>query len=293
MFTTAAKHARRLTAIAVCVAALGSGALLPSASSAVSVIGDDETERFVGSGAVILPAVVDPATRAFASRCPGCRWKVTTPCRTDEEHGDAGCRGTILGCPQGREMNRAWLARPGADFEAVGMFCPSDGEVTSVAQASSRVRGGFERFIPALAVECAPTRGAVVGIPLHCRSLQPSGLVAWTDSVAGYQVHTSAHATWTWTFVQQPADGGRAGRWSHVTTDPGRAFPDRAVSQGFTAPGIHRVEVLARWRGTFTVDGLGPFAVDSDLNQRVDLDVPTGSALGVMRAPTIGTSARR
>jgi hypothetical protein len=288
MLIPPALNVRRLSALAVSVAALASALLLPSFSSAVSVIGDDETERFVGSGAVILPAVVDPATRVFASTCPGCRWKVTAPCRRDDEHGDAGCRGTILGCPQGREINRVWLARPGADFEAVGMFCPSEGEVTSVAEAASRVRGGFERFIPTLAVECAPTRGAVVGIPLHCRSLQPSGNVAWIDSVAGYRVRTSAHARWTWTFVQQPGDGARADRWSHVVTEPGRPFPDKAVRQGFTAPGIHRVEVMARWQGTFTVDGLGPFAVESDLHQRVDLDVPTGSALGVMTSPVRG-----
>ena len=60
----------------------------------------------------------------------GCRWKVTKPCLREEEHSDAGCRGKILGCPQGREIGRAWLATPGGDFEPVGLFCPDDGEVT-------------------------------------------------------------------------------------------------------------------------------------------------------------------
>jgi hypothetical protein len=284
-------HARRLVhvwllpALIVAVAGTALGVLSPTTSGAVSVIGDGEAERYVGSGAVILPAAVDPATRTWASTCAGCRWKVTAPCRSNDEHGDAGCRGTVLGCPQGREISRAWLARPGAEFEAVGLFCPNDGEVTAVADATARVRGGFERFIPPLAVECAPSRGAVVGLPLHCRSLQETGHVAWTDSVAGYQIRTAARASWAWTFLQNRRGSGITGRWFHELHEPGRPFPQAAAQQGFTEPGLHRVEVTARWRGTFTVDGLGPFVISPDLEQRAGLDVPIGSAVGVLRAP--------
>jgi len=254
-----------------------------SPSSAVTVVGDDETERYVGSGAVLLPSSVDRETRHQAARCAGCRWKVTTPCIRDEQHGDASCRGTILGCPQGREISRAWLARPGGDFEPVGLFCPSDGEVTSVADAAARVRGGFERQIPALRVHCAPDRGVVVGIPLHCRSLQPSGHVSWSDSVAGYFVQTSASATWEWTFQQHLPNGAVAGQWAHVVRQPGGAYPGPGIRQAFTVAGIHGVQIRARWRGVFTVDGLGPFPISPDLEQRAVLRVPTGSALAVIK----------
>lgn len=262
-------------------AAMGVNAAVPSA--AVSVIGDEEAERYVGSGAVLLPSSVGWGVRTHASTCVGCRWKVTAPCLRDDQHSDAGCRGTILGCPQGREISRAWLAQPGGDFEPVGLFCPSDGEVTSVADAMTRVSGGFERHIPPLNVDCAPGRGVVVGIPMHCHSRQPAAQVSWTDSVAGYSVQTTATATWEWTFQERTPSGANVGHWSHVVDRPGGRYPGWGIRQGFTVPGVHSVEVKARWRGSFTVDGLGPFPITPDLEQHARLQIPTGSALGVIR----------
>ena len=262
----------------VMVGAVGSGGTV----HAVDVVGDQEAERYVGSGAVVLPGSVERETREYASTCVGCRWKVTAPCLSDDGHGDAGCRGSILGCPQGREISRAWVARPGGDFEPVGLFCPSDGAVTSVADAGQQVSGGFERRIPALTVSCAPPRGVVVGIPVHCHSQQSTAYVSWTDSVAGYTVETSARATWEWTFRQRTANGVAAADWHHTTGEPGSAYPGPGVRQSFTKPGMHQVQVVARWRGWFTVDGLGPFPIHPDLEQRAALSVPTGSALGVL-----------
>lgn len=107
----------------------------------VDIVEDDEADRFVGSGAVFLPSSVSASRRQQAAWCHGCRWKVTTPCLREDEHIDARCRGGVLGGPQGREIGRAWLACPGADFEPVGLFCPHDGEVTSVADMSTGIRG--------------------------------------------------------------------------------------------------------------------------------------------------------
>ena len=73
-----------------------------------------------------------------------------------------------------REGDRSSLARPGADFEPVGLFCPDDGEVTSVADMSARIRGDIVEKVPPLGPGCLPARGAVVGIDLHCRSGQSS-----------------------------------------------------------------------------------------------------------------------
>lgn len=255
----------------------------PASLAFVDVVGDGERERYVGSGAVLLPSNLSSSTRHEASRCVGCRWKVTMPCMVEEIDGDAVCRGTILGCPQGREISRVWLARPGGDFEAIGMYCPHDGEVTSVDDAARQVRAGFERHIPPLALQCQPGRGVVVGIPLHCRSLQPASRVAWTDTVAGYTVHTSTQARWEWTFTQLGRSPSQDSVWRHHAVEPGQPYPAAGIRQSFTAPGVHRIDVLARWTGEFTVDGLGPFSISPDLLQRAGLQVPTGSALGVVR----------
>lgn len=256
--------------------------LLGGSASAVEVIGDDEHDRFVGSGAVFLPRTVSGEARVTAVTCHGCRWKVTTPCLRDEEHSDAGCRGSVLGCAQGREIGRAWLARPGGDFEPVGLFCPTDGDVTAVADMNARVAGSMAREVPDLAPACAPERGVVVGIDLHCRSGQDSPAVNWVDSIAGYTIETTARANWQWSFQEHGISGPRT--WVHSVDFPGADYPDAGIRQAFTSTGRHIVDVRATWRGTYTVDGLGPFAVPQPVQQSARLRVPVGSALGVLHA---------
>lgn len=251
---------------------------LMSSAAAVEVIGDDELDQYSGSGSVILPSSIEMGSRHRASNCPGCRWKVTKPCLRTDEHQDAGCRGIVLGCPQGREIQRAWLAVPGRDFEPVGLFCPSEGEAISVADLSRRVRGDFTRRLPPLQPVCEPQRGVVVGIPLHCRSGQLSAHAGWTDIAAGFTVQTSARAQWIWSFH------GTDGRYvRREVTSPGQAYPNPGVRQQLWTTGANRVRVLATWQGEFSVDGLGPFAIAPHLTQEAELTIPTAAALGVIR----------
>jgi len=260
--------------------------IVPDSAIAVEVIGDDEQDRFVGSGAVFLPKTVSGAVRIEAVRCHGCRWKVTAPCLRDDEHGDAACRGSVLGCPQGREISRAWLARPGEEFQAVGLFCPHDGEVTSVAAMNTRVRGEFANRLPRLEPQCAPERGVIVGVDMHCRSGQPSARHTWANLVAGYVVSTTADATWEWIFRQSDSlPGRRPSSWAHQVNYPGEAYPRPGIGQAFDSSGRHQIEVTATWRGSYTVDELGPFAVEQPVHQKAVLEVPVGSALGVLTSP--------
>lgn len=255
---------------------------LTSAVASVDVVGDAKSESFVGSGSVILPTSVAQRTRTEAARCVGCRWQVTQ-CRDGDGSQAPVCLAPAQRCSDGQPPRQVWFARPTEEFEAIGIFCPSDGNVTSVQDAALHVREGFEHRIPALAIICEPARGVVVGIPLHCRSGQSSATVAWSDSVAGFTVHTRAEATWEWTF-RQSASVSRAGpSWTLRTRDPGREYPHPGIRQAFSAPGVHTVDVIARWRGEFTVEGLGTFPIQPELEQRGRLNVPTGSALGVVR----------
>ena len=261
-------------------------AVYPVPAMSVEVIGDDEQDRFAGTGAVFLPATVATSIRTEAVTCHGCQWKVTAPCLRDDQHGDAGCRGTVLGCPQGREIGRAWLARPGGDFEPVGLFCPHDGEVTSVSDMNNRVRGDMANRVPRLQPQCAPERGVVVGIEVHCRSGQRSARQAWTNQLAGYSVTTTARATWEWTFRQRiPMSGRSAGSWVQRVDYPGEVYPGSGIRQAFTAAGRHEIAVRATWLGMYTVDGLGPFPVHEAVRQEVGWQVPVGSALGVLTGP--------
>lgn len=244
----------------------------------VEVIADDELDQYSGSGSLILPSAISASSRQRAASCVGCRWKVTLPCRRDDDHQDAGCRGVILGCPQGREVKRAWVAAPGRDYEPVGLFCPTDGEAVSVEEATSAIRGTFRHRIPALRPICEPPRGVVVGIPVHCRSGQPTAEVAWSDQVVGYSVRTRARARWTWVF-----DAKRGEPVSVAAVIPGEAYPRPGVQHVFGVAGPSRVAVMATWDGEFFVDGLGPFPITPELTQQVEFNLPVGSALGVIR----------
>lgn len=259
----------------------------PAAFASVDVVGDPQSESFVGSGSVLLPSTVAQHTRSQASRCIGCRWQVSSGCSTGDDPGagaqDVVCLAPAHRCTDGQPPRQVWFAGPSQDLRPVGIFCPSDGDVTSVADATRQVRGGFAHRVPQLAIACEPGRGVVVGIPLHCRSGQPSATVAWTDSVAGFTVHTRAVASWEWTF-RQVGNGARSEvTWTHRSSEPGRAYPSPGVQQAFGRPGVHAVEVVARWRGEFTVEGLGTFPIHDELEQRGRLNVATGSALGVVR----------
>lgn len=246
-------------------------------AGAVDVVGDDELDRFVGSGAVIMPVSIDAGVRQEAAHCYGCRWKVTMPCQRTGEHTDAACRGFTLGCTQGREIHRAWLARPGQDFEPVGLYCPVDGEVTSVRDLALAVVNAFAHHVPALAPVCQPERGVVVGIPVHCRAGQQREY-RWSERLAGYDVTTTARGTWRWTFAPRTPIAT-----SMTSRDPGAPYPLPGTQHTFPIPGLHRVEIQAQWHGEFTVSGLGPLAIDEAVVQDGELLIPTSSALAVIR----------
>ena len=64
---------------------------------------------------------------------------------------------------------------------------------------------------------------------------------------------------------------------------PGRPYPEAGVRHTFRTTGIHRAQVRTTWQAEFHIDGLGPFPVSPDLTQQAQIELPTGSALGVVR----------
>ena len=192
----------------------------------------------------------------------------------------------FFGCPQGRDIGRAWLAHPGADFEPVGLFCPHDGEVTSVADMSARIRGDIVEKVPPLGPGCLPARGAVVGIDLHCRSGQSSTRLGWSTRVVGHAVVAEANATWFWAFEQRAradlSTPTATTEWVHTVGFPGGVYPDRGIRQTFTDVGRRLVRVRSAWRGRYWVDGVGPFDVQDPVRQDHAWELDVGSAVGVL-----------
>ena len=258
----------RVAAIVLAVGLLGPTALsgasaahasLPraaaSAAVAAEVVGDDENDLYRGTGGLLVPEDrwrSDGGTRSEVAGCLDCEWRVTRLC-TKEQQAAGGCRRLDIGCPVGTIPVRVWLRRAGADWVVVGRTCQGDEPPRTVTDVGSDVRAEAERLLPALRVRVQPAGAALVRLPVVGRTGQPAEGITDADlSVLGLAVTLDARVRWRWNW----SDGEP--QWY---ADPGGRWPDTAVSHVYRTPGVRVLEVTAVWRGEFTVDGLGPFAV--------------------------------
>ena len=101
---------RRLLTTLLAALALAFGALVaPPVSADVTVIGDDKTDAFVGSGSLLLPSSMFANGRTEAADCPGCSWRAVVQC----EMTTAGsCRGPARLCGPDATWLRIYMTRP-------------------------------------------------------------------------------------------------------------------------------------------------------------------------------------
>jgi plastocyanin len=222
---------------------------------AIDVIGDDGADQYVGSGGLLLPGMFSVETRDSVARCASCRWRLRDPCGPD-----TGCLISPMPCPpEHRVLETLWSRDGGNTWQAIGAWCVGPGGPRTVAQVGQAASDQFLADVepPRLAVQ--PTAGAVTQVP----TIWHSGQVAPTDplvfQVLGAQVALTAVPRWVWEFGD-----GHALR----TSSAGSRHPDRSVSHTFRRPGRYRVSCTTTWTATFTVDGLGPFPVAQDIEQR-------------------------
>lgn len=245
--------------------------LVPIASAhAVDVIGDDETDRYVGSGGLILPGSIEQATRVRVASCEGCRWRMTDPCSVD----GGACDSVTRGCAAGRQLLRAWISRDaGRTWEELGLVCiPPSGPVT-VGDVGKEVRDEFEQALPSSSLRYQPGRGVLPYLPVVFHSGQPAGIAPIEVEVAGYRVVVTPVPRWTWDF----GDGA-----TKTTLIPGSTYPDLTVSHAYRSGGQRRVQVTTTWTATVTVDGMGPFEVNGPITQQASAVVRVGQARAVL-----------
>jgi hypothetical protein len=148
---------------------------------------------------------------------------------------------------------RIWLLRPGQNWEVVGRACQGDSPPVTLTDVGSRVRVRDRAALPPLRAAVQPAGGALVGLPALFRTGQPArGITGANLSVLGLDVRLTSRVRWHWAY------GDGADEW---TSQPGGAWPVATVSHTYTRAGTLRASVQAVWRGEFTVEGLGPFAV--------------------------------
>ncbi len=226
-----------------------------SAASPLGVTGNDGADVYVGSGGVVFPAnrwFGSEPDRQSTAACEGCQWRVSELCDKSSLAGGR-CLRLRLGCPVGEQRVRVWLLRPGQDWAVVGEACVGDTPPVTLVTVGARLREEAIKALPALRAAVQPADGVLVGIPAVFRTGQPATGIRGADlSVLGLDIRLDARVRWRWAY------GDGATVW---TSRPGGRWPDASVSHVYRSVGTVRAAVTAVWRGQFTVEGLGPFAV--------------------------------
>ena len=248
-----------------------------AADRTADVHGDDERDRYVGTGGLILPGSVDVASRRAVAGCTDCRWRLTTPCLVSALghafDGESPCTSVVRGCPGDRQLLRAWLLEPGRPWRDVALVCIGDPGPVTVQQVGRAAVDGFVQGMPPQRPTFQPSRGVVAQVPVVFASGQPAGRQSHSFAVLGTEVELDATPSWMWEF----GDGA-----SMATGDPGGAHPHDAVAHPYRRAGEYAVTVVTRWTAIFTVDGLGPFPVSEAVSQRDRLDLTVGEGRALL-----------
>ena len=257
------------------------GLVLPLAPSSradvsrpVEVIGDDAADAFVGSGSLLLPAGVDHRIRREVADCPGCRWRLTSPC-VDTELGNAfdgqrSCEASPTNCPDGT-LRRTWHDSGTGRWRNLGLVCIRE-RLHTVETMGREVRALLREDVPAVDVLSVPASGAVTQMPTFFASRQAAGPVVLVRDLGGYEVRLEARPTWTWDF------GDGAGK---VVRSAGSLRAGADVEHTYRRPGRWQVTCRTVWEAEFTVDGLGPYPVVEPVRQvaRRQVSIGEGRAL--------------
>lgn len=229
------------------------------------VVGNPTEVRYEGTGGLILPESIHFSQRDRVSRCKDCDWRITPACVPGEStYCDAGIRS----CPGLIDHVRTWIRVPGGSWEETGLMCLTSTAITTVSQIDRHIQETFYRYIPELKPTCWPSRNLVTNLPLICASGQNSQTHSWGEQLAGHSISVNAAPHWHWRFNDRHL----------TTTNQGGPFPDLSVSHVFRRQGVAMVGVDSLWRGSFSVDGLGPFIIEQDLRQSKSWEVTVGEA---------------
>lgn len=200
-------------------------AWMPGAAPAHAsdVHGDDERDRYVGTGGLVLPASVDHGTRAMVAGCPDCHWRLATPCNRSSAgapfDGRSPCLSTSRGCGLGRQLLRSWFQQGENAWREIGLVCMGEAPIT-VADAGRDARERLVRNLAPPVVRRQPATGVVTQIPVIFDSGQHDGMLRADYDMAGERVTLTAMPTWRWEFgdgtvvtTVDPGDASRTTWW--------------------------------------------------------------------------------
>ena len=249
----------------------------PAVARATDLHGDDENDRYVGTGGLLLPSSGADGTRATVAECLGCEWRLASPCLTSDAgnpfSGTPICLSVVRGCPDSAQLLRAWFRPAASDWREIGIVCIGDGGPVTVVDLGSDVREHLVRSVPRVLLAVQPNRGVVTQLPVLFDSGQLARGLRDSFVLAGASVGLVATPSWRWEF----GDGARL-----ATTDPGGAYPHDAVAHPYRGAGSYQVRLTTTWIAEFTVDGMGPFPVAESVSQVASVMVRVGEGRAVL-----------
>ena len=244
--------------------------------------GDDTLDAYVGDGGLLLPGSFTGSltTRNHVADCWDCVWKYSIYCAYGT---DGMCQHSVATCPLGQIRYRVWFGRDAADVTVIGSVCWGGGHPLTRRELETSVRQTAMRTVPPLRPGFDPAGGTLTSVPVVFRTGQPTRYRAPEMRVAGFVVRVSAVPRWHWDW------GDGQSTW---TSNPGASYPSTAVTHQYRRSGRYAARVRTVWLASYTVSGLGPFAVTGDtVTQSASLDVPV-RASRVVLAPWWGDVGR-
>lgn len=230
--------------------------VLAAPAHAATVIGDDQQDRYVGSGGLILPGAFSHGTREAVARCVDCRWRLRDPCAVHDEN----CRYTPLPCPSDhRVLETLWSQDAGGTWQSLGLWCVGPAGPRTVSSVGQQVHEEISASLPPGRPSVQPPRGIVPQLATIWHAEQPPVATPIVMEIVGQRVEITTIPRWSWDF----GDGGKL-----ETSVAGSRYPDFTVSHTYRRSGRHTVTCTTTWEATFTIDGLGPFAVQESITQK-------------------------
>lgn len=233
------------------------------ARSDVGIIGDDETDAFVGSGSLLLPPQVFHDGRVDAAECAGCAWRAVVQC---EMNTAGSCRGPARLCGPDGSWLRVYLTRPGGAEQDLGAACYGPSGPVSRDSAEAQLRDEVIRAVPPLRPSRLPAGDVLAQLPVLFDTGQEAGPRRVSLWITDLPVDLEMTPRWIWDY----ADGARD------TT------VESAARHTYRHTALLRVGVEAVWRGRYWVAGLGPLEVAEPVLQSASVAVPVGEGRAVL-----------
>lgn len=260
--------------VALLTVIISGGAL----AAAVDVVGNDTTDSYEISGAVIVDGGFSEAHAA--ATCGNCHWHIVRICPPQALDERLGC--TVFPCAVERSVVEIWRAdadlRPPADdplWQYHGLACIEAAPIAASALTAG-ARDMAIRALPPLKPVSQPASTTLTGLNTNFQSQQPSQLVTAAAIVAGESIRIRAVPTWIWDF----GHGGVL-----TTSDPGGPWSNGRIRHTYPKRGIFRVRVTNTWRATYEVRGIPDLPVDGVITQSAWFDLRVREARRFLQQP--------